>query len=65
MHFLDFIVWPKLRDFAVQSSALQEDMEWMVELANTIRCHWPHAIEDAIQKDPKTGQDALTDFAKV
>ncbi|CAN9443880.1 unnamed protein product [Alternaria alternata] len=65
MHLLDFLVWPKLRDIAVQSTALQENMEWMVEQTATVCCHWPHTIEEALHKDEVTGREALTIAAKV
>ncbi|CAN9426368.1 unnamed protein product, partial [Alternaria alternata] len=64
MHLLDFLVWPKLRDIAVQSTALQENMEWMVEQTATVCCHWPHTIEEALHKDEVTGREALTIAAK-
>ncbi|CAN9297000.1 unnamed protein product [Alternaria alternata] len=61
----DFLVWPKLRDIAVQSTALQENMDWMVEQTATVCCHWPHTIKEALHKDEVTAQQALTIAAKT
>jgi hypothetical protein len=44
---------------------MQERMEWLLDLFNHTRCHWPFGIEDATCKDADTGLTVLTDQAKV
>ena len=40
-------------------------MEWLLDLSNTTRCHWPFEIEEATCRDADAGLTVLTDQAKV
>jgi len=62
---LDFIIWPKLREFAISTPPMQEKMDWLMDLSTHIKCQWPFALEEAIYKHQETGHDALTDRAQV
>lgn len=64
MHFLDFLIWPTMRDFAVQLPTLQEYTDWMADLCDNIQCHWPFPLEDATFDNARVGKYDLTDLAK-
>jgi hypothetical protein len=65
MHFFDFLIWPSIRDNAVQTLPLQEHLDWLLDLCDNIVCTWPFPLEDATFEDPWTEQHDLTDLAKV
>jgi hypothetical protein len=62
---LDFVIWPKLREFAVSTPPMQEKMEWLLDLFTHIQCQWPFTTKEALYKDVKTGQTILSNHAKV
>lgn len=64
-HSFDFVLWPKLRDIAVQMTTMQERLEWLFDYSTHVRCDWPGTIEEAMCKDPTMGFDVLTNAAKV
>lgn len=64
-HSFDFVLWPKLRDIAVQTTTMQERLEWLFDYSTYVRCDWPRPIEEALCKDSIAGFDVLTDAAKV
>ncbi|KAF3052549.1 hypothetical protein E8E11_004299 [Didymella keratinophila] len=64
-HSFDFVLWPKLRDIAVQTTAMQERLEWLFDYSTYVRCDWAHTVEEALCKDPIAGFDVLTDAAKA
>jgi hypothetical protein len=62
---LDFIPWPAFRELAVQIPAIQERMEWLIDMCNTLRCDWPFAAEEAFRTTEDIGLLDLCDVAKV
>lgn len=62
---LDFINWPAFREFAVQLPAMQERMEWMMDMSICIECDWSFPNNDAFQKDEETGMLDLCPVAMV
>lgn len=62
---LDFVIWPKLREFVLSTPPLQEKTEWLLDLSTNIKCHWPLDARDALCLDDKTGHTTLTEQAKV
>lgn len=61
----DFVLWPDFRDLVVQLPHLQERMAWLADMSTFIRCDWPYELEDALRKDPVSGNVDLSDLAKV
>lgn len=62
---LDYIPWPAFRELAVQIPAMQERMEWLIDMSNTMRCEWSFPNLEPLQRDEETGLlDACTS-AKV
>lgn len=62
---LDFIPWPALRELAVQIPAMQERMEWLMDMSNNLRCDWSFPAQEAFKKDDETGLLDVCDLAKV
>jgi hypothetical protein len=64
INIVDFIVWPAFRELVVQIPAMQERMEWLMEMSNTIHCDWSFATGEAIYKHEDTDQVDLCPTAK-
>jgi hypothetical protein len=62
---VDFAEWPVFREYVVQIPAMQERMQWMMDMCNHLRCDWCFFDEEALCKDEETGQTDLCDLAKV
>ena len=62
---LDFVIWPKLREFAISTPPMQEKMEWLMDLSIHIQCQWPFTVKEAFREDVKTRQPTLSNLAKV
>jgi hypothetical protein len=62
---LDFVLWPALREFAVQIPEMQEHMEYLVDICINVRCDWFFASEEAFYQCPETGMLDLCELAKV
>ncbi|KAJ4321377.1 hypothetical protein N0V94_002914 [Neodidymelliopsis sp. IMI 364377] len=37
---VDYVPWPAFRELTVQIPAMQERMEWLLDMSNTLRCDW-------------------------
>ncbi|CAN9197877.1 unnamed protein product [Alternaria alternata] len=61
---IDFIVWPAFRDLVVQMPAMQERMEWFMNMSLNIKCDWPYTTEEALCENKETGQADLCDAAR-
>lgn len=61
----DFLIWPKLRDYAVTSSSMRSNLEWLMEMFLTLTCVWPGMAREALLRNSGTGDIDLTDIAKV
>ncbi|KAF2998524.1 hypothetical protein E8E13_004587 [Curvularia kusanoi] len=55
INMLDYIPWPAFRELAVQIPAMQERMEWLLDMSNTMSCDWPFSTQDPLQRDEETG----------
>ncbi|KAJ4990508.1 C6 transcription factor [Stagonosporopsis vannaccii] len=64
-HSMDFLLWPMLRDLAVQRTTMQEKLEWLFVLCTSVRCEWPLPLEEALCMDSTTGEAVFTDAAKA
>lgn len=62
---VDFAIWPAFRELVVQLPSMQEHMEWLIDLSNSIQCEWPYELDQALYKDKITGSIDLVDLAKV
>ena len=62
---VDFAEWPAFREYVVRTSAMQERMQWMMDMCNHLRCDWYFSIEEALRIDEERGQADLCDLAKV
>ena len=62
---LDYVPWPAFRELAVQIPAMQERMEWLMDMSSTLRCDWSFPIGEPIQKSEETGLPDLCPSAKV
>ena len=65
IHMLDFIPWPAFRELAVQIPAMQERMEWLMDMSNNLRCDWSFPTQEAFKNVDETGLLDLCDLAKV
>jgi hypothetical protein len=61
---VDFIVWPAFRELVVQIPAMQERMNWLLEMNLHVQCEWGFTAGEALKKDEDTGRVDLTDEAK-
>ncbi|KAH6629089.1 hypothetical protein C7974DRAFT_180923 [Boeremia exigua] len=52
---LDYIPWPAFRELAVQIPAMQERMEWLMDMTNTLRCDWSFPGQEPYQINDETG----------
>ncbi|KAK5651250.1 hypothetical protein OQA88_12658 [Cercophora sp. LCS_1] len=59
---VDFVLWPALREYVVQFPLLQVGMSWLLDMTNTLMCHWPGTTEDALVRNE--GVVELTEDAK-
>ena len=62
---LDFVIWPKLREFILSTPPLQEKTERLLDLLTNIQCHWPLDTREALCLVEETGLTTLTEQAKV
>lgn len=62
---LDYVIWPAFREYVVEIPEMHEHMEYMLDMANTIRCDWFLASEEALVKVDETGMLDLCELAKV
>jgi hypothetical protein len=62
---LDFINWPALRELTVQMPAMQERMEWMMDMSVSIECEWSFPNDDTFQTNEETGLLDLCPVAMV
>lgn len=68
---LDYIPWPAFRELAVQIPAMQQRMEWLIDMSNTMCCDWSSSTQEPLQRDEETGlidvcvsaKDALRDLS--
>ncbi|KAF1912013.1 hypothetical protein BDU57DRAFT_542619 [Ampelomyces quisqualis] len=65
IQMLDTIIWPAFREYAVQIPEMQERMEWLMDMSNTIRCDWYHSNDEALERNKETGLLDLCDLAKT
>ncbi|EEU34276.1 uncharacterized protein NECHADRAFT_50387 [Fusarium vanettenii 77-13-4] len=65
INMVDFAIWPAFRELVVQLPSMQEHMEWLIDLSNSIQCEWPYELDQALCKDEVTGGIDLVDLAKV
>ncbi|QPC59938.1 hypothetical protein HYE67_002169 [Fusarium culmorum] len=61
----DFVLWPGFRELVVQLPQLQERMAWLADMSLYINCEWPYPLEQALHRDPVSGDTDLVDLAKV
>lgn len=61
---LDFVIWPAFRELAVQIPAMQERMEWLMDMSNTVRCDWSFSTKEALSRNEETGHVDLCPMAK-
>ena len=64
INIVDFTVWPAFRELVVQIPAMQERMEWLMDMSLTIQCDWAFAAGEALYKHEDTGQIDLCPAAK-
>jgi len=64
INIVDFIVWPAFRELVVQIPAMQERMEWMMDLSLNLQCDWSFAMGEALWTSEETGQVDLCDAAR-
>ena len=62
---LDYIPWPAFRELAVQIPAMQQRMEWLIDMSNTMCCDWSSAAQEPLQRDEETGLIDVCVSAKV
>lgn len=62
---IDFVVWPAFREFAVKIPSMQEGMEWLMDMSNTIQCDWAFTVKEAMLRDDQTGLTDLCPAAKM
>jgi hypothetical protein len=61
---VDFVIWPAFRELAVQIPAMQERMEWLMDMSNNLQCDWWLSPDEALCKHEETGQVDLCPAAK-
>ncbi|KAI8654745.1 Zn(2)-C6 fungal-type domain-containing protein [Fusarium keratoplasticum] len=64
INMVDFAIWPDFRELVVQLPSMQEHMEWLIDLSNSIQCEWPYELDQALCKDEASGNIDLVDLAK-
>lgn len=65
INMLDYVPWPAFRELAVQIPAMQERMEWLMDMSNTLRCDWSLPTGDPIHRVEETGLTDLRPSARV
>lgn len=65
IYVVDFVAWPAFRELAVQIPTMQERMEWLMDMTQSIHCDWSFTAEEALSKDEETGNVRLCPVAKV
>lgn len=55
INMLDYIPWPAFRELAVQIPDMQEHMEWLLDMSNTMRCDWSFPDQEPCQRNDETG----------
>ncbi|RFN54961.1 hc-toxin efflux carrier toxa [Fusarium flagelliforme] len=60
----DFVLWPGFRELVVQLPHLQERMAWLADMSMFINCEWPYPLEQALHRNPISGDVDLVDLAK-
>ncbi|RBR13527.1 uncharacterized protein FIESC28_08155 [Fusarium coffeatum] len=60
----DFVLWPGFRELVVQLPQLQERMAWLADMSMFINCEWPYPLEQALHRNPVSGDVDLVDLAK-
>jgi hypothetical protein len=61
---VDFVVWPAFRELAVQIPAMQERMEWLMDMSLNVKCNWLYTTWEALCQNKETDQVDLCDVAK-
>jgi hypothetical protein len=64
INIVDFVVWPAFRELVVQIPAMQERMEWLMDMSNNIQCDWWLSTGEALCKHEETGLVDLCPVAK-
>ncbi|KAH8622001.1 hypothetical protein IG631_23396 [Alternaria alternata] len=64
VHSMLLKVWPAFRELVVQIPAMQERMEWFMDMSINIECDWPYATWEALGRNEETGQVDLCDAAR-
>lgn len=62
---LDYIPWPAFRELAVQIPDMQEHMEWLLDMSNTICCEWSFPDQEPFHKNKETDSLDLCETGKV
>jgi hypothetical protein len=65
INMVDYVPWPAFRELTVQIPAMQERMEWLLDMSNTLRCDWSFAAEEAFLNTNEANFLDLCDLAKV
>lgn len=65
INMLDYIPWPAFRELAVQAPAMQNQMEWLIDMSNTLHCDWSFPAQEALRNVDESGSLDLCDLAKV
>jgi hypothetical protein len=65
INMLDYIPWPAFRELAVQIPAMQQRMEWLMDMSNTLRCDWAFPIGEPVIRAEETGLLDCCPSAKV
>jgi len=65
INFVDFVAWPAFRELVVQIPTMQERMEWLMDMSQTLHCDWSFPTEEALSRDEETGLLDLCSVAKV
>ncbi|KAJ4983975.1 bZIP transcription factor [Stagonosporopsis vannaccii] len=64
INMLDYIPWPAFRELAVQIPDMQEHMEWLLDMSNTLRCDWSFPDQEPLHKNNQTGSLDLCESGK-
>lgn len=63
--YVDFHIWPRLRDAVIQRVDLQhQPLYWYSEAATTLDCNWPGSDQDAVSYDMNGRSTLSTLFAQ-
>lgn len=60
-----FVIWPALREHVVQYPSMHLKVNWLLDVVDTITCHWPFPVEDAFCRHQTTNKDDLTQHAML